>query len=203
MRLEAHSSDLSERRKRWWSGAGGTYRTSRRCAAHLGLRASRPPSERVSQTVPRIDAGPILAQRRIDVHGNETAGTLGKRLVEEGLIALDDTLARLQADLATVHRAFELGTPTLSIRDYAASGGSVLATGSPDEVRTDPLVVAAYLGGPAAAATRRPRGAVPGSRPRARCGTARSRTSPRPTATSSSWATTEALRLTRRRPPPG
>src|ERR1700737_3930548 len=51
----------------------------------------------VHLTVPRIDAGPILAQRRIDVHEEDTAGTLSKRLVAEGLDALDETLARLQA----------------------------------------------------------------------------------------------------------
>ncbi len=50
----------------------------------------------VHQTVPRIDAGPILAQRRIEVYDEDTAGTLSKRLVAEGLGALDETLARLQ-----------------------------------------------------------------------------------------------------------
>jgi len=50
----------------------------------------------VHLTVPRIDAGPILAQRRIEVHEEDTAGTLSKRLVAEGLNALDETLARLQ-----------------------------------------------------------------------------------------------------------
>jgi methionyl-tRNA formyltransferase len=49
----------------------------------------------VHQAVPRIDAGPILAQRRIDVYDQDTAGTLTKRLVAEGLGALDETLARL------------------------------------------------------------------------------------------------------------
>ena len=46
-------------------------------------------------TVPRIDAGPILAQRRVPVGGEDTAGTLCKRLVAEGLDALDETLAGL------------------------------------------------------------------------------------------------------------
>lgn len=50
----------------------------------------------VHQTVPRIDAGPILAQRRIEVYDDDTAGTLSKRLVAEGLGALDETLARLR-----------------------------------------------------------------------------------------------------------
>ncbi len=50
----------------------------------------------VHLTVPRIDAGPILAQRRVPVAGNDTAGTLCKRLVAEGLEALDGTLAALE-----------------------------------------------------------------------------------------------------------
>jgi UDP-4-amino-4-deoxy-L-arabinose formyltransferase / UDP-glucuronic acid dehydrogenase (UDP-4-keto-hexauronic acid decarboxylating) len=54
----------------------------------------------VHLTVPRIDAGPILAQRRIAVSDDETAGTLSKRLVAEGLFALDETLARLEAGKA-------------------------------------------------------------------------------------------------------
>lgn len=54
----------------------------------------------VHLTVPRIDAGPILAQRRTKVADNETAGTLSKKLVAEGLRALDETLARLEAGTA-------------------------------------------------------------------------------------------------------
>lgn len=51
-------------------------------------------------TEPRIDAGPILAQRRIEVRPDDTAGTLSKRLVLEGLGALDETLASLQSGRA-------------------------------------------------------------------------------------------------------
>ena len=50
----------------------------------------------VHLTVPRIDAGPILAQRRIEVLERDTAGTLCKRLVAEGLEALDETLQGLR-----------------------------------------------------------------------------------------------------------
>jgi methionyl-tRNA formyltransferase len=49
----------------------------------------------VHLTTPRIDAGPILAQRRVEVSPDETAGTLSKRLVGEGLDALDETLTGL------------------------------------------------------------------------------------------------------------
>ena len=58
----------------------------------------------VHQTVPRIDAGPILAQRRVAVYDEDTAGTLSKRLVTEGLGALDETLARLQEGRADAIR---------------------------------------------------------------------------------------------------
>lgn len=50
----------------------------------------------VHLTVPRIDAGPILAQRRLDVLPDDTAGTLSKRLVAAGLPALDETLNALK-----------------------------------------------------------------------------------------------------------
>src|SRR6202023_3446610 len=45
----------------------------------------------------RIDAGPILAQRRVAVSKDDNAGTLSKRLVAEGLPALGESLARLDA----------------------------------------------------------------------------------------------------------
>lgn len=54
----------------------------------------------VHLTVPRIDAGPILAQRRVRVLAHDTAGTLSKRLVADGLGALDETLSKLEAGTA-------------------------------------------------------------------------------------------------------
>ena len=42
-----------------------------------------------------IDAGPILAQRRVKVAPTDTSGTLCKRLVSAGLTALEQTLGRL------------------------------------------------------------------------------------------------------------
>ena len=51
----------------------------------------------VHLTVPRIDAGPILAQRKTRVLPSDTAGSLAKRLVAAGLIALDDSLASLRS----------------------------------------------------------------------------------------------------------
>src|SRR5947209_6577407 len=49
----------------------------------------------VHLTTARIDAGPILAQRRVEVSPDETAGSLSKRLVGQGLDALDETLTGL------------------------------------------------------------------------------------------------------------
>jgi methionyl-tRNA formyltransferase len=54
----------------------------------------------VHRTVPRIDAGPILAQRRVTVAAEDTAGTLARRLVAAGLPALDETLAELESGMA-------------------------------------------------------------------------------------------------------
>lgn len=51
----------------------------------------------VHLTVPRIDAGPILAQRRVPVLPRDTAGSLAKRLVAEGMLALDDSLTSLRS----------------------------------------------------------------------------------------------------------
>lgn len=51
----------------------------------------------VHLTVPRIDAGPILAQRRLEVSPRETAGTLSRKLVEAGLDALDEALLALES----------------------------------------------------------------------------------------------------------
>jgi len=50
----------------------------------------------VHLTVPRIDAGPILSQRRVAVSADDTAGTLARRLVAEGLPAMDETLVGLR-----------------------------------------------------------------------------------------------------------
>jgi methionyl-tRNA formyltransferase len=47
-------------------------------------------------TIPRVDAGPILAQARVRLRPHDTAGTLCKRIVRAGLGALDETLLRLE-----------------------------------------------------------------------------------------------------------
>jgi methionyl-tRNA formyltransferase len=74
----------------------------------------------VHQAVPRIDAGPILAQRRIEVYAGDTAGTLTKRLVAEGLGALDETLARFgDGPPETVEPSLERGSYEPPVRQTA------------------------------------------------------------------------------------
>jgi methionyl-tRNA formyltransferase len=61
--------------------------------------------------VPRIDAGPILAQRRTPVAADDTSGTLCKRLVSLGIDALDETLDRLASgNAATTPPAVSAGS---------------------------------------------------------------------------------------------
>ena len=65
----------------------------------------------IHRTVPRIDAGPILAQRRVAVSSEDNAGTLSKRLVAAGLPALGETLARLDVgDVQVVPPDLEQGS---------------------------------------------------------------------------------------------
>ena len=62
-------------------------------------------------TEERIDAGPILAQRVVPVRPRETSGTLCKRLVQQGIAALDETLFRLaRADVRSSVPRLEQGT---------------------------------------------------------------------------------------------
>jgi methionyl-tRNA formyltransferase len=50
------------------------------------------------RAVPRFDAGPILAQRRVRLTGDETAGSLTRRLCALGTGALGEAVASLLAD---------------------------------------------------------------------------------------------------------
>ena len=50
------------------------------------------------RAVPKVDAGPILAQTRVAILPTDTAGTLTKRLVEAGLELVPQALERLLAD---------------------------------------------------------------------------------------------------------
>lgn len=49
------------------------------------------------RAVPRVDAGPVLAQAEIALDEHETAGTLTRRLAEAGVALLGDAVARLLA----------------------------------------------------------------------------------------------------------
>lgn len=68
------------------------------------------------RAVPRVDAGPILAQRTLEVATDDTSGTLARRLCEAGTGILGDALRRLLGD--------EAGDPiNLTGATYAPSVG--------------------------------------------------------------------------------
>jgi methionyl-tRNA formyltransferase len=68
------------------------------------------------RAVPKVDAGPILAQRVLEVGEEDTSGTLTRRLSEVGVAALEPALGRLLAD--------EPGEPIdMSSATYAPSVG--------------------------------------------------------------------------------
>jgi methionyl-tRNA formyltransferase len=83
--LNIHPSALPEYRGPepvYWAIADG--------AAESGITLHR--------AVPRFDAGPVLAQRRVAIAGNDTSGTLTRRLVAAGVELLGEALHRLIAD---------------------------------------------------------------------------------------------------------
>ena len=92
-------------------------------------------------TTARIDAGPILAQRRVEVRDGETAGSLAKRLVAEGLVALDDTLGAIRAGSSqSAAMRVEAGTYEPSVRqtglDWAQPSAQIdrlVRAGHPDQ----------------------------------------------------------------------
>ena len=51
------------------------------------------------RAIPKVDAGPILAQRRLTVDAGDTSGTLTRRLCEAGVAALGEALSGLLADV--------------------------------------------------------------------------------------------------------
>jgi methionyl-tRNA formyltransferase len=83
--LNIHPSALPEYRGPepvYWAIADG--------AAESGITLHR--------AVPRFDAGPVLAQRRVAIAGDDTSGTLTRRLVAAGVELLGEALRRLLSD---------------------------------------------------------------------------------------------------------
>jgi methionyl-tRNA formyltransferase len=62
------------------------------------------------RAVPRVDAGPILAQAEVPIAADDTAGTLTRRLVGAGLPLLAEALAALLEDSPGVHPDLEKGS---------------------------------------------------------------------------------------------
>jgi len=68
------------------------------------------------RAVPKVDAGPILAQARVPILPTDTAGTLTRRLVEAGVELLPGALDALLSDLP--------GTPVdMSVSTYRSAVG--------------------------------------------------------------------------------
>jgi methionyl-tRNA formyltransferase len=76
------------------------------------------------RAVPKVDAGPMLAQRTLTVAENDTSGTLTKRLSELGVAALPEAVAHLLDDSPGV--SIDLASAT-----YAPSVGHRHLDGAP------------------------------------------------------------------------
>src|SRR5437660_8327065 len=91
--------------------------------------------------VPRVDAGPILAERTVAVRPDDTSGSLARRLVEAGLPALDETLERLQAgdlsarepDLAQGSYERPVARPEVDWNQPYGAIDRLVRAGSPDQ----------------------------------------------------------------------
>ncbi len=79
--LNVHPSALPEYR-----GPEPVYWTIADGAPRAGITLHR--------AAPRFDAGPVLAQRTLEVAGDDTAGTLTRRLSKLGVAALEEALTR-------------------------------------------------------------------------------------------------------------
>ncbi|HEX3605869.1 MAG TPA: formyltransferase family protein [Candidatus Dormibacteraeota bacterium] len=81
------------------------------------------------RAVPKFDAGPILAQRRLHLDPDETAGTLTRRLSELGAAALGEAVAGMLADDPGVEFDLADGSyrPSVGHRHLAAAHSAVEA----------------------------------------------------------------------------
>jgi methionyl-tRNA formyltransferase len=81
------------------------------------------------RAVPRFDAGPLLAQRRLDIRPDDTAGTLTRRLCELGVEALPEAVERLLADDPGTPVDIDAGSyrPSVGHRRLDEAGSAVAA----------------------------------------------------------------------------
>ncbi|MGA7989005.1 MAG: formyltransferase family protein [Candidatus Dormiibacterota bacterium] len=91
------------------------------------------------RAAPKVDAGPILAQARLEIRPTDTAGTLTRRLVEAGMdllpIAVEKLLANadgLPVDLATSSYRTSVGHRSLEEATSADEAERMVRAGVPN-----------------------------------------------------------------------
>ena len=91
------------------------------------------------RAVPKVDAGPILAQRTVEVSGEDTSGTLTRRLCELGTAALGEAVDRLLTDwpgepidMTGATYAPSVGHRHIDVAPSAESGLRLIRAGVPN-----------------------------------------------------------------------
>jgi ABC-type branched-subunit amino acid transport system ATPase component len=92
-----------------------------------------------------VELGQLLAGRAPMLLLDEPTGGVAQREAE----AFGPLIRRLQRELGAAAMVIEHDMPlimSISDRVYCLGSGSVISVGSPEEVRSDPVVIATYLG---------------------------------------------------------
>jgi ABC-type branched-subunit amino acid transport system ATPase component/ABC-type branched-subunit amino acid transport system permease subunit len=126
----------------------------------LGERAEQPISALSTGTRRVVELGCLLAQQPRIVLLDEPMAGIAQRETEAFAPLLLDVRDALGAAVLVIEHDLPL-VMSISDRLYCMEAGAVIATGTPDEVRHDPRVVASYLGADERAIARS--GALPGA----------------------------------------
>jgi ABC-type branched-subunit amino acid transport system ATPase component len=126
----------------------------------LGERAEQPISALSTGTRRVVELGCLLAQRPRVVLLDEPMAGIAQRETEAFAPLLLDVREALGAAVLVIEHDLPL-VMRISDRLYCMEAGAVIATGTPEEVRRDPRVVASYLGADERAIARS--GAIPDS----------------------------------------
>jgi methionyl-tRNA formyltransferase len=113
------------------------------------------------RAVPKVDAGPVLAQRTLEVADDDTAGTLARRLSEAGVQSLGEVVRRQLADdpgepvdLTNATYAPSVGHRHLDVAPSAATALRMVRAGVPNMPAWTAVdghisyVIAAHAGAP-------------------------------------------------------
>jgi ABC-type branched-subunit amino acid transport system ATPase component/ABC-type branched-subunit amino acid transport system permease subunit len=111
----------------------------------LGERAEQPISALSTGTRRVVELGCLLAQRPRVILLDEPMAGIAQRETEAFAPLLLDVRDALGAAVLVIEHDLPL-VMRISDRLYCMEAGAVIATGTPDEVRSDPRVVASYLG---------------------------------------------------------